>query len=302
VVACGGRSVERSTAPLLGEGGDTAAHGAGSDGGGSAGHDRSGGSPGGGRAAIGGAPSSGAGGATPNSGRGGTTGDAGAAAGRPPTRDCGLLIDDMEDGTGHICEGNGRVGVWYAYNDGLGVQIPALTPSGTPILPSVVTGSPSSPGSTRAMYSFHHYPDPSHLSEAWGAGIGLDLAADSTHYGTFAAAGFTGITFSVRSDLSYRLFVRVNTLLTTPAKYGGACPSDYCGTWSVTVSVTTDWTKRSVSFEELGRSFWSPDLHHPLSPPPAFEPNLLTNIQFLFVAYPSDAQDRDIWLDDVAFY
>jgi hypothetical protein len=240
----------------------------------------------------------------PSGGLGGKTNDAGAAAGGMATRECGLLIDDLEDGTGRICHGDGRVGVWYAYNDGFGVQIPAPEPQGTPILPSVVTGAQSSLGSARAMYSFHHYPDPTLLTlpAAWGAGIGLDLASDGAHYGTFAAAGFSGVTFWVRSELTFRLLVRANTVLTTPAKYGGECATDFCGTWSVPVTVTKEWVKQSVSFEQLGSSFWSPDVNHPISPPPAFEPDLLTNIQFLFVEYPTDVADRDIWIDDVSFY
>src|SRR5688500_8667533 len=38
---------------------------------------------------------------------------------------CLGLIDDLEDGTGRICEGDGRIGVWYAFNDGTGTQWPA---------------------------------------------------------------------------------------------------------------------------------------------------------------------------------
>jgi len=210
----------------------------------------------------------------------------------------------MEDGSGRICHGDGRVGVWYAYNDGFGVQIPAPEPQGTPILPSVVTGAKSSPASTRAMYSFHHYPDPTLLnwSVGWGAGIGFDLASDGAHYGTFSAAGFTGISFWVRSDRTVWLLVRANTLLTTPATYGGACPNDFCGTWSYSVPVTKDWVKQAVSFEKLGSFFWSPDVNHPVSPPPVLDPELLTNLQFLFVEYPTDTADRDIWIDDVSFY
>src|SRR5687768_14162711 len=49
---------------------------------------------------------------------GGTAGAGGGSIGS-------AVIDDMEDGDSSIPEADGRVGAWYSYNDGTGMQTPA---------------------------------------------------------------------------------------------------------------------------------------------------------------------------------
>src|SRR5207244_3618731 len=148
-------------------------------------------------------------------GAAGVTGD-----GHAGERACGLLIDDMEDGTGRICTGAGRVGAWYEYNDGLGVQSPPQTP-GSPLLPFAIPAGSGRNG--RAMFSSHHYPNPGGLRAppAWGAGIGVDLAFDGSSYRTYDAQDVSGISFWARSDIFKGYEVRINTTDTTPVKYGG---------------------------------------------------------------------------------
>jgi hypothetical protein len=66
--------------------------------------------------------------------------------------------------------------------------------------------------------------------------------------------------------------------------------------------VTKDWTQHWLSFADIGDQFSLPDGSHPLPALFVFDPDQLTNIQFFFVAWPTDTSDRDIWIDDVAFY
>jgi hypothetical protein len=85
---------------------------------------------------------------------------------------CGTKIDDMENGTGHICQGEGRTGVWYAFNSQIGTQWPAPTTPGIPIETSLIPG-----GRGASLRAMHTYSD---VAFSY-AGIGLDLSFDGTY-------------------------------------------------------------------------------------------------------------------------
>jgi hypothetical protein len=208
-------------------------------------------------------------------------------------RFCGLKIDDMEDGTGRICNGEGRVGAWYEYNDGFGLQLPPQAP-GSPLLPLEIPAGFGRSG--RAMYSSHRYPVPFQQTnlEAWGAGIGVDLAFDGSTYRSYDARGLTGISFWVRSNLIKYYEVRINTTDVTPIAYGGTCPREYCGKFAQLLMFHSEWTYEMVPFTQLrGVSDTGEQLE--------FHRERLTNIQFLFVIYPPDANDGEIWVDEPWF-
>lgn len=233
---------------------------------------------------------------------GGAAGNGGAAAGSggmlgiAGKQECGALIDDMEDGTGRICAGEGRVGVWYAYNDGLGVQWPPPTEPGTPILPVELEAFRGP--SARAMYSFHSYVDLSTLdwSTGWGAGIGLDFRFDGKTYGAYDGSRYAGVRFFARSSReSTEVQLRVNTEDTTLVDYGGLCSKEFCNTYSQPFYVSTEWAEYRVTFAQM-----RPYLANPIVPS---EPRIdrLTNLQFLFVRVPAYV-DHDVWIDDVSFF
>jgi hypothetical protein len=263
--------------------------------------------PGDGMAAAGGAAASGgkaaSGGTTENGLPGGraTTSPGGASGqatgGGPSRKPCGMLIDDMEDGTGRICTGAGRVGVWYAYNDRLGVAVPPATPPGVPISPFAIDNGVG--GSQRAMYGAYRYPQPVPSPSPpgmWGAGLGFDLAFDGNRYGTFDAREMTGISFLVRSTLPKTYFFRVNTVESTPIAYGGTCPTEWCGAFQRVFQAGPEWMRQTVRFDEL--HFWVQAPGAQLT----FRPDQLTNVQFLLTRYPTDSSDSELWLDDVAFF
>src|SRR6185436_17576330 len=103
---------------------------------------------------------------------------------------CGDLIDDMEAGTGRICQGDGRVGYWYTYIDSSGFS--SITPPVTEVPSRPVGFTPMWNSSTRAM----------HVSGAFSsyAGIGFLINAPVIYapWSTFDASGRTGIDFYVK--------------------------------------------------------------------------------------------------------
>jgi hypothetical protein len=195
-----------------------------------------------------------------------------------PPRDCGEIISDLEDGTGHICEGNGRRGVWYAFNDSQSTQWPAVTTPGTPISPSLIPGGREE--SVRAMHTFGEG-----FSE-WGAGIGFDLVFDGTTYSTYDASAYDGISFWAKSESGpASISVRISTKATTLAKYGGTCLNEPCYPLSTELGLNAQWTYYFIPFARL-------DTGGPV------ERSQLTNVQFMT----PEERAFDFWVDDVRFF
>jgi Leucine-rich repeat (LRR) protein len=195
--------------------------------------------------------------------------------------DCGARIDDMEDGTGRICTGSGRVGVWYAFNDhqANSVQWPAETPPGVPIAMSFIPGSRGA--STRGVHTYGTG------FTYWGSGVGFDLNFDGTTYRSYDASRYQGVHFWARSSNHDLLRFRISSVSTTAVKYGGTClsglvnaPTECVGPAGVQLQLEPEWLEYTVSFAELGVTN---------------ERDRLTSIQFM------TRGDFDFWIDDVAF-
>lgn len=214
-------------------------------------------------------------------GGGGSAGtSAGGSGGQMPEvpRDCGEIISDLEDGTGRICEGNGRRGVWYAFNDSLSTQWPTVTNPGTPVLPALIQGGRAE--SARAMHTFGDgFSD-------WGAGIGFDLVYDGTTYSTYDASAYDGVAFWAKSEWgAATISVRISTTTTTLAKYGGTCPNEPCSPLSTELGLNTEWTHYFIPFARL-------DTGGPVAR------SELTNVQFMT----AEGRAFDYWVDDVRFF
>jgi Leucine-rich repeat (LRR) protein len=186
----------------------------------------------------------------------------------------------MEEGTGRICAGEGRVGVWYAFRDDSpeGRQWPSPLPPGTPIETSAIPDGRA--GSRRGMHTYG-------TAVGWGAGIGLDLSFDGKTYQRYDASRYQGVRFWARgSAAGGHLRFRVSTASTTASEFGGTCPSSnesvecYAGPTAVLVPLGPDWQEYTVSFEKLDH---------------VEERDRLTNIQFMA------GGDFDFWVDDVSF-
>jgi hypothetical protein len=193
------------------------------------------------------------------------------------------VIDDLESGSGHICAGSGRVGVWYAFNDKTGEQWPAPTAPGVPIPTSLIPGGRGA--STRALHTYGKG------FSGWGAGVGLDLAFDGVSYGTYDASEFDGIRFWARSDTPQRLQVRIGTRSTKVAEYGGTCPREPCSPHAREFDVGVNWVELSLPFNDIAQL----GAH---SVEADFLRDELTHLQFI----PQRLQPFDFWIDDVRFY
>lgn len=191
------------------------------------------------------------------------------------------LIDDMEDGTGRIRSEAGRVGVWYAFNDGRGTQVPAPTTNGEPIATAEIPGGRGT--SMRAMHT-----SGSGFTN-WGVGIGLDLNYDGTRYSLYDASACDGITFWARSDTpGSSISLRIGSAATTSEKYGGTCTNEPCASVTVGYSLNQSWTRYPAQFSLFST---------PNSGSGKFEPNKLTNIQFVVLG----GGAFDFWIDDIEF-
>ena len=219
----------------------------------------------------------------------GTSGGAGAqggngnggAGGAPEggSRACGLLIDDMEDGTGRICTGEGRVGAWYAFNDDTGTQWPLKTPAGIPIETALIVGGRAA--SLRALRTNGT------AFTYWGAGVGFDLNFDGTTYRHYDARRYAGISFWARGQPGQTITFRVSSESNTAALYGGTCVPNCSGPVGLPLQLGPAWMKYVVPFSEPALA----------ADGVLRELDRLTNVQFMVHGVPFD-----FWIDDVSFF
>src|SRR4029077_20814680 len=126
----------------------------------------------------------GAGGVTGSGGVSGVGGVTGAGGGT-----CGLVIDNREADTGVICQGNGRIGHWFAYNDGSTTTTQTPPPNGAPTRPD-----PIQPPRGNSNYAMHTYGK---FTTLGGIGCSLDGSTSNTVEipSPYDVSGYTGITF-----------------------------------------------------------------------------------------------------------
>ncbi|MEY2936298.1 MAG: hypothetical protein RL033_7047 [Pseudomonadota bacterium] len=147
------------------------------------------------------------------------------------------IIDDMEDGTQYILSDDGRVGLWYTYNDMSpgGTQEPSV---GFPMyqarLPNGGQASPEVPlrdcgGGVDAPF-FANEESCDFVARTagtgqrgWGAGIGVDLNGEGGVKNPFDASEFGGIGFFVQGNVrGGRVRVNVQDVRTTPESAAAA--------------------------------------------------------------------------------
>ena len=116
------------------------------------------------------------------------------------------VIDDMEDGTQYILSDDGRIGLWYTYNDASpnGTQEPALgfpmyrtrRPNGAPDPSSQVIarecGAGLFAGEENCSFVARTWGTG---QRGWGAGMGVDLNGQGGIKNPFDASAFGGIGF-----------------------------------------------------------------------------------------------------------
>lgn len=243
----------------------------------------------GGSTSTGGQSTSMSGGATASGGngggagpKGGTSGSSGGSASGGSAPLMTEMIDDMEDGDGHILMMNGRQGPWHTFNSGESTQMPA-----GPLI------TPEMGGANGSMFAMHT----SGKGFAY-AGIGFDLSnADTTPESAqskpYDASAWTGIVFMAKGGASASGKPRIEIPMRdfVPSDRGGTC-SGTC--WNVygfqiTTALGSTWQEVKVPFSSLVREDGSTK--------PAFDSKQIMSISFKQLK-----DDFDFWIDDVRFY
>jgi hypothetical protein len=220
--------------------------------------------------------SAGVGGST---GAGGTAGAGGATG---AGGDCGLVIDNMEAATGLICQGSGRIGHWFAYNDQLTgtVQTP-------PRLVAPTRPDPIQPARGTSAYAMHTYGT---FSSFLGLGTSLNGSLSDTPEipRTYDMSGYTGISFYAKGTPSTIQFI-IATSENVPPAYGGTCSTATCNSNRKDITLSSSWTFYPIPFNQVGLGTNPLNLAHVLT----------INFQAQGTGVSASA---DFWIDDVQFY
>jgi hypothetical protein len=210
----------------------------------------------------------------------------------PPMCTDPLMIDDMEDGLGDICDTSGRHGTWFTVGDGTSTN---LTPAdGSAFHPDLIPG-----GRDASRYA-------AHLTgsgfEWWGALMGFNLKIEGTARRAYDAGTTSGVTFWMKSNVP----VAVELLIpgTIAPLHGGACVdtetktncNNHYGFYFSRPS--PDWTEYFLPYSALTQPDGTPAVA--LSRPadaPVWSPSNLVAVQFVAPA----GESFDIWVDDIRF-
>jgi len=179
-----------------------------------------------------------AGAATGTAGAGTATGACRAAVGTLTEK----LIDDLEDGDGTISAVGARVGYWYTYNDGTGVQMPAPKS----MFKGVAPGSTASPlfAAVTSGPAFTTY----------GAGMGFDFNNNGKSC-PYDASAYSGIKFWAKANTGNMTGMALTAMIKIPATTpttsdGGTCAAmceDHYALKPAPV-LTTTWTQYTITF------------------------------------------------------
>jgi hypothetical protein len=215
-------------------------------------------------------------------GTGGVSGTGGTTSTTPGP--CGDLIDDMEAGTGWICNGNGRVGYWYTYVDSY-----TSSSSITPAPGDIAKPALMSTARDTSQYAMHVYGK---FTEYAGFGFLLNLAVQGEVPSIYDASGYTGIKFWAKGSPS-DMEVRAQMPSTSTVANGGTCALTSCmPNLELLSSLSTSWKQFTVPFSYLTGGSVTP-----------LKPSNLWTIEF--GPYNSSGNldtSFDIWIDDVTFY
>jgi hypothetical protein len=211
-----------------------------------------------------------------------------------------LMIDDMEDGDGFICNSGGRHGPWYTVGDGTSSNL--APPSGGTFTQTLIPGGRGTSRYAARLTGFG-FTD-------WGAAMGLSLNATGQGAGQGAepydASGTQGVQFWMMSNVPvYINFPLADTLPATEAAGGTCvdartewnCDNDF--TFTVTAPQPGVWAEYQVPYAAARQGSYRFDAAgNPIRGTRTFDPAQLVNIQFNV----DPDQTFDVWIDDLSFY
>jgi hypothetical protein len=205
----------------------------------------------------------------------------------PPCYDpskLGLLIDDMEDGMGDICDLGGRHGGWYTQGDGTSTMLEPAVASA--FAPAAIPLGGRGQSHYAARFSGSGFTD-------WGALMGFELDTQNLKNDPYDASSTGGIKFWMKSDVPVAVnFLIPQTVLLTD---GGLCAADStdpnCNShFSFKITApSNDWTEYEVPFSALTQQYGGTA---------TWNPQVLLGVQFLV----GPGAAFDVWVDDVSFY
>jgi hypothetical protein len=186
------------------------------------------------------------------------------------------VIDDFEDGDLSLPANParaGRIGNWYAFNDGTGNEALDVV--------AIKRGSSSVSGLRVTSKDF----------VSWGSGFGADFNSSAGGGATklaYDASAYSAVTFWARAQSPTTLMVALPDVDTDSA--GNICST--CGHhYSHAVSVTTNWQRFTISFSELALEPGG------VPAPTAFKPTAVLGLQFRL----PPSMSYEVSVDDLAF-
>ncbi len=193
------------------------------------------------------------------------------------------LIDDMEDNDVFTSNLEGRVGVWFTYDDDTpGADVHPLTDAANFYMSLDV--DPLSTGRYVAEFSGSGFT-------TWGAGMGLVLSNSCP----YDASVYKGVRFYARADRAQIVYVLFPTAGTNLPSDGGSCqasPDRGCYDANQTQLVLdVQWQSFYVDFASLSQQGWGV--------PAPFDAHQLIGINF---QVPASAGGFEVAIDDVSFY
>jgi hypothetical protein len=223
--------------------------------------------------------------------------------GRPwPRCTTALMIDDMEDHDGAICETNdapSRHGSWFTASDGSSDELqPAV---GQPFVPSSIPG-----GRDGSRYA-------ARMTGAgftgWGALMGFNLNVQGLANRPYNASAVGGIKFWMKSNVPVTVDFPMEG--TIPANRGGTCSDgaqafncDNHFSFSISAPVPDQWIEYDVPFSALAQTSTIDAQGNEIFGSVAWNPASLVGIQFATSRPQFGVLDLSfaVWVDDIQFY
>ena len=199
------------------------------------------------------------------------------------------LIDDLNDDDGSIPRVDGRIGVWYVYNDGTGPQVPEAANHET-AAECIATMDEWRPplGDGQACSTGGPFT-------TWGGAIAVGLNDLNCRGCDYDASIYDGVRFTISGEVTGRLILFVRTGDTTASTWGGDCGNDDCTDGhNVELQVSSSPQVIEVSWDDLAQEGWGVDV--------AFNIRKLRALQWQVMPTTEDASFTDLCIDDVEFF
>ncbi len=186
------------------------------------------------------------------------------------------MIDDFDDLDLNLLVVDNRDATWYSYTDGT---------SDAMLMMSAVSGS--SPGGEGGVLEVVGDA----VAEYAGVGVGLRWSETGAERCYYDASLYEGLTFWARGRGAVRVALQNPSV--RPQELGGRCaPASVCfDSHGIDITLTDEWVKHEVPFDEISQAGWGSDAGD-------FLPEELFLIEFQF----TPGVDYEMWLDDLTFY